>query len=229
LDTMPVRFTCRLIVVRADRGKLRVKYGPLSDDFVRLLTLHGPEMIIPPDREMTEQELSEWEFRLVTGTGFYGSMQTTPEDAPLVEAKRTYEDQIPKGSVSTELFWADIEGGIRMLAVRVTNGWKRPVPTFSISADYRYDAPQPEQVGHTQAHVLSDSERMFRPLGVSFQGELWPRMTAEFALDPTALNCLQSRAASMSAETYWFALRTDGQEFDRIPGQVVGAFLDEDG
>jgi hypothetical protein len=50
---MPVRVTCRLLVVRTESGKPRVQYGYLGDDCVRMLTVHGPQMVIPPTGEMT--------------------------------------------------------------------------------------------------------------------------------------------------------------------------------
>jgi hypothetical protein len=226
---MPVRFTCRLLVVRTESGKLKVRYGPLDDECERMLTVHGPEIVIPPAEELTNTEFAEWEARLVTGTGFHYSFSNTPITAALVEAKRTYEDQIPKGAVEAELFWAESHAGEQMLAVRVTNGWNSTIPKLSLSTECHYDAPQPEKVGTIQAAAVGGSESMFHPMGSAMMGDdLWPQTTAGFALDPRVLELLRSRVASLSTESYWIALRTDGQEFDRIPGVVLGSFLDED-
>jgi hypothetical protein len=48
----------------------------------------------------------------------------------------------------------------------------------------------------------------------------------EFHLNPQGMKVLRSRVAAVSTEVYWIALRTDGYEFDRIPGELVGAFVD---
>jgi len=223
---MPVKFICRLLVVRTESGKLRVQYGYLGDDCVRMLTVHGPQMVIPPSGEMTDEEFSRWEFELVAGTGFYYSLSNTPISSALVEATRTYEEHITKGTVQAELAWVQNEGGERTLAVRVTNGWTRPVPRFSLSTECHYDAPQPEQIGSVQAHALGGSESMFHPMGPILGDDLWTRVTVGFYLDPAMMVPLRSRVAALSTESYWIALRTDGQEFDRIPGEVLGAFLE---
>lgn len=200
---MPVKFTCRLLVVRTESGKLRVKYGYLGDDCVRMLTVHGPEMVDPPAGDMTDEEFSRWEFELVAGTGFSYSFSNTPINSALVEATRTYEDQIPKGTVQTELGWAQNEGGERTLAVRITNGWTRPVPKFSLSTECHYDAPQPEQIGSVQAQALGGSESMFYPMGPVSGSDLWPQVTVGFFLDPAVMGPLRSRVAALSTESYW--------------------------
>jgi hypothetical protein len=43
-----------------------------------------------------------------------------------------------------------------------------------------------------------------------------------------AISGLKSRAASMSPETHWIALRTADQEFDRISGGSVAEFLEQE-
>jgi hypothetical protein len=223
---MPVRYTCRVLVVRTESGKLRVRYGHLSEESVRFLTIHGPQMFMPPDREMTEEEFARWEFETVCGTGFtYSYSNSTSLDAPLVEAKRTYEDTIPKGVVQTELAWAENGQGDRVLAVKVRNGWDQAIPKFSLTTECHYDAPQPQQMGQTQALMLGGSESMFLPIGFSCP-DLYPTMTAGYALDAMVMPMLRSRVASLSTESYYIALRTDGYEFERIPGHVVGEFLD---
>jgi hypothetical protein len=182
-------------------------------------------MVLPPTEEMTEEEFTRWEFEMLTGTGYSYSFTSTSLDAPLVEAKRTYEDEIPKGMVQTKLDWAENEEGERTLAVRVTNGWDQHIPNFSLSTECHYDAPQLITVGQTEARMLGGSESMFHPIG--FGGsDLWPTMTTGYALDLQVMPVLRSRVASLSTESYWIALRTDGYEFDRIPGEIVGEFLD---
>jgi hypothetical protein len=225
---MPVRFTCRLLVVRTETGKLRVEYGCLEDECVQMLTVHGPRMVFPPSQEMTDEEFSRWEFELVAGTGFYYSCGHTPLSAAIVEARRTYDDVIPKGSVRSELSWVQNEAGERTLGVRVANGWFRQIPNFSLATVCRYEAPQPVDLGTVPAQALGGSEQMFRRLGASGDGDLWAGMTADFILDPRAMGPLRSRVASLSTECYWIVLLTDGHEFDRIPGEIVGAFLEED-
>jgi hypothetical protein len=43
---MPVRFTCRLLVVRTESGKLRVKYGPSTTKMAS--RTRGPNKKTPP-------------------------------------------------------------------------------------------------------------------------------------------------------------------------------------
>jgi hypothetical protein len=225
---MPIRFTCRLSAVRTESGKIRLCYQPLGEKHLRFLTIHGPEMVLPPEEEMTDEEFDRWEWDLCCRTGFSTSMESTPLDAPLVEARRTFEDQIPPGSVRAELFWAHNDAGARTLGVRVTNEWNQPIPRFSLSTDCHYDAPQPEQMVSVPALALGERESMFHPLGATTGGDLWPRLPVSFYLDPSVLGSLRSRAASLSTESQWIAMRTDGYEFDRIPGEMVAAFLDSE-
>jgi len=225
---MPLRYTCRLLVVRSESGKLKVRYGWLGEDFERLLVIHGPGMIFPPEEEMTDEEFRRWELQTANGTGYTYSVSNTPEDAPLVEAKKTYEDEIPLGSVRPELLWAENESGERTLAVRVTSEWDRLIPQFSLATDCTYDAPQPEKVGDVQTHVMGESGRVFHPMDSGQGGDLWPGVPMGYYLDLRMLSKLRSRAASLSTESHWISLRTDGYEFDRIPGEMVAAFLDKE-
>jgi hypothetical protein len=222
---MPVRFTCRLLIVPTAGDKYRVQYGPLDDPQGRLLTVHSPEVVIPPTGEMTHDEVEQWEFKLVSKPGFYGSMENTSVDAPLVEAKRTVEDEIPPGSVRTELFWARNNRGDRTLAVRVTNGWDRPIPRFSLATVADYEAPQPWDIRGIDAQMLGGSETFFHPMGPVVGPDFWPGRTAEFALDTRVLPSVRSRAAALSPESHRISLRTDGYEFDRIGGGRVAEFL----
>jgi hypothetical protein len=217
------------LVVRTESGKFRVKYGPLADASTGVITVHGPGMVLPPDTDMTQEELSRWHFELVNETGYYYSIENAPVTDAVVEATRTYEDEIPRGSVRAELFWAQINAGDRTLAVRVTNGWSRQIPKFSLSTDCHYDAPQPVEVGAVQGQWLGGSESMFHPIGFKTGGNFWPGLTLEFALDPMVMGPLRSRVAALSTESYWIALRTAGHEFDRIPGERVGAFVEGEG
>jgi hypothetical protein len=224
---MPIQYTCRVLVVRTESGKLRVRYGHLSEEHVRFLTIHGPRMFLPPDGEMTDEEFARWEFETVHNTGFTYSYSPAPLDAPLVEAKRTYEDTIPKGVVRTKLFWGEFLGRReRTLGVRVTNGWNQHIPRFSLSADCHYDAPQPVQMGKTQVMMLIDSELMLPITDLVGISDLRPTITVEWFLDPRALPVLRRGVDSLSTESYYIALRTYGYEFDRIPGEVVREFLD---
>jgi hypothetical protein len=84
-------------------------------------------------------------------------------------------------------------------------------------------------MGTVPGQWLGGTESMFHPMGAWTGGNLWPGLTIEFALDPMLRGPLRSRIASLSTESYWIALRTDGYEFDRIPGATVGAFLQGEG
>jgi hypothetical protein len=44
--------------------------------------------------------------------------------------------------------------------------------------------------------------------------------------NPQRMKVLRSRVAAVSTEGYWIALRTEGYEFERIPCELVGAFVD---
>jgi hypothetical protein len=215
---MPLRFTCRLLVVRTAGGRLKVKYGYLGDKCERLLVLHGQEMLIPPDHEMTQDEFDRWEQQLAYSAGYTSSASKTVQPtAPLVEAKRTYEDEIPVGAVKTELFWAQPSPDSRTLAVRVTNAWGREIPRLSLSCEDRNETAGP-------VHRAAGREERFKPLK-PFMGDLFPHASAEFLFRSEALPLFLSRTAVLSTEQYWIALRTDGYEFDRIPGEVLEKFL----
>jgi hypothetical protein len=112
--------------------------------------------------------------------------------------------------------------------VRVTNEWDQAIPRFSLSTDYHYDAPQPEQMGTVPAQVFEGNDSIFSPMGPTMGGDLGPRMTLSFYLDPRVIDALRSRAASLSTDSHWIALRTDGYEFDRVPGKVVAEFLERE-
>jgi hypothetical protein len=59
--------------------------------------------------------------------------------------------------------------------------------------------------------------------------DLAQRVPVGYRLPPDFFQAIQSWVASMSPECYWIALQTDGEEFDRVPGQDVADFLDSDG
>lgn len=236
---MAVTFTCRLLLVRTESGKLKLKYGHLDEDCVRPVILKGPDVIIPPTQEMTEQEYNLWEYQRVKAGFGIGYENTSPDD-PLVVTKRTYEDVIPKGSIRTELYWVNLPDGRQTLGVRVTNGWNRMVPNFSLANSYQNNAPQPDRTGNDAknrgsssnsmvfaAMALGGSEAAYQRVGMTKDGDLAPQKTVEFTLDPRSVASFRSRTAALSPENYWISLLTDGREFDRIPGKIVGAFLDE--
>jgi hypothetical protein len=72
---------------------------------------------------------------------------------------------------------------------------------------------------------VGGSESMFQrqtPVG----GDALPlNFPVRFVYDPRCLPGFLSRTAALSPERYWISLTTEGYEFDRIPGSVVGAFL----
>lgn len=226
---MPARFTCRLLLTRTPGGKLRVRYGPLGDECVRVLTYHSPEMLIPPEAEMTQEEFERWQYELTMRLGCAEYFAATPLDAPLVEATRTLEDAIPKGSVKSELTWARRgEDGEVTLAVVIANGWTRPVPDFSLVAAFRYEAPQSEMIGDIRAQLTGGTDAMFFPAEGGLSKELWPGQKRSYVLDPRALPSIKSRAAALSPESHWLSLRTAGQEFDKVPGAIVAQFLESE-
>jgi hypothetical protein len=215
---MPARFTCRLLIVRTASGRIRVRYGCLGDKCERVLVLHGPEMLIPPDHEMTDKEFELWEYQLAYSAGYTSrASRNVSVDSPLVEAKRTYEDEIPVDSVKAVLFWEQPALGGQTLAVRVTNTWAKVIPRFSLSCEDGNETVGP-------GRGVSNRDERFKPLK-PFMGDLHPLMSAEFVLRPEAFPLFRSRAASLSIEQYWIALLTDGYEFDRIPGELVAKFL----
>jgi len=234
---MAVTFTCRLLVVRTDTGKIRIKYGYLGDDCMHVFVVLGPRIFLPPEEELTDQEFDRLQSDLVS-TGFViREGQRTPHgvDAPLVEAKKTYEDEIPRGSVETELFWHRNDAGETTLGVRVTNRWNRTVPVFTPAVHYDNETPQPKSAGVQRVggdislfHPLEPLSSVVKVSGVHplHRRDLWPQCSLAFYLDHRAMPELRSYAASLSPERYWIKLRTEGLEFDRIPGDVVGQFLD---
>jgi hypothetical protein len=204
-----------------------LKFGYLGDDCEHRITVTGPDVVVPPGMEMSDAELSKWEFDLTCGTGYSLGWEKTPLDAPLVEARKTFEDEIPKGTVKTELFWARTNDDQEMLACRVISGWHMPIPKFSLTADYRFDVPQPT-AGIAKGRYAGGSDSFCLPRDSVYGEDLYPRVTVEYYLPPMAISGLKSRAASMSPETHWIALRTADQEFDRISGGSVAEFLEQE-
>jgi hypothetical protein len=226
---MPVRFTCRLIAVRTESGNLRVEYGPLGDGTMLVVFGQSRCMILPPEGELTDEEYERWKH--VTAAENQASIvhESTPLNAPLVEAKRTYEDVIPPGSVRAVLRWARDQAGQQTLAVEVTNEWERPIQGFFLATVCNYPQPQPMKTGNSgiDFQVFSGTETMFTPMGRILGPDLYPRTPTGFALNPQVLPILRSRAASLSPEYHWIALLTDGYEFDRISGTMIAGFLDQ--
>lgn len=225
---MPVRFTCRLLVVPTESGKYRIKYGYLGEHCSRLLTINGPAMIQPPDNELTAQELDRWEFSLTNGTGYSFAYQQTSVDAPLVEARRTIEDMIPKGSVSWRLLPMQNDNGERTFAVELHNSWHEQIPKISLASCWENETPQ-EVRGFPAKMAVQDlggSDMAFSrmtPIGLDSLPINYPIV---FLYAMNFLETLQSRIAALSPERYWISLRTEGYEFDRIPGAELAALLD---
>jgi hypothetical protein len=225
---MAVRFTCRLVVVRTPSGNLRVRYAHLgSAGAERILTVVGPVMVTPPAGDMTDAEFERWECQLVCDTGSrYVSDLATVDPSYLVEARHTIEDEIPAGSVRWKLYWAQDPSDARTLGVALVNQWNCPIPNFSLSADRRPESPQPESDVPPDWGLggAGDGPRAFRRL-TSGGPDLDPRVGALFASEPSLLPDVRRWAAGLSPEGHWITLRTDGYEFDRIPGARVAAFL----
>jgi hypothetical protein len=222
---MAVRFTTRLQAVRTSPGKVRVKFGYLGDPCHELIVVTGPDVVLPPATEMSDEEFDRWQFDLTCNTEYSLSYQNLAVDTPLVEAEKTFEDEIPKGAVTAELFWPEARDALGCL---VKSSWDRAIPNFSITADFKYDAPQPTDLGAVKSHMAGGSISFVLPQGSAHGKDLSPHVAVEYYLPPMFLTQMKSRAASMSPETHWLSLRTDNQEFDRIPGSVVADFLEDD-
>jgi hypothetical protein len=138
---MPDKFTCRLHDVPTPDGKHRVEYGPLDDVRERILIIEGPQIVIPPKGAMTDEEFERWK-KEMAAAGYVCCYWAVQENAPLVEANRTYWDRIPKNAVQAELTWFKNEAGNTSIGVRVTNNWSRKIPEFSVVAASTYDATQ---------------------------------------------------------------------------------------
>lgn len=232
---MPVRFTCRVSVFRAPSGKFRLRYAPLNimhappeETPVRLLTINGPSMIIPPDAEMTAAELDRWEFATVHETGCSYTFEMTPGNAPLVEAHRTIEDLIPKGSVKWQFQELEDRAGRRTFGIVLRSTWRGQIPRFSLATCWENESPQiqPGMPAHLGVRELSGSESVFHRMTPIGMDALPPNIEIPFAYDARSLDSFLSRMASLSPERYWISLLTEGHEFDRIPGPQVSAFLD---
>jgi hypothetical protein len=223
-----VRFTCRLLIVQTDSGKLRLKYGCLATGEGRLIALTGPEMILPPDREFTAEELDRWEWEIGCA-GYTRNFEVTPADAPLVEAKYTIEDEIPKGSVRWRLATFHMDDGRRTFVVELTNTWDRQVPRITLQFTWLNETPQTHPTAPPQMDIreLGGSDNFFRrmtPIGLD---HLPPNYPIPFTYDPRALPTLLSRVAALSPERYCVEFLTEGHVFDRIPGAELSTVLDE--
>jgi hypothetical protein len=220
---MAVHFTTRLLAVRTSSGKIRIQFGHLEDECEQLLVITGPDVIVPPQLEMTDEQFDRWQFDLTSGTGFGLYFGETSVDAPLVEAQKTLEDIIPKGAVIADLFWARVNSD-RSIGVRIVNTWHQPIPAFSLSVDYKYETPQPSRIGDTPSRHAGGATYFAQKS--ANDGMLRPNTPTEYYLHPAPFRALQSYAASLSPENFWIALRTAEREFDRVPGNVVAEFIE---
>lgn len=64
--------------------------------------------------------------------------------------------------------------------------------------------------------------------GYFVNNTLMPGRRIVFVLDPRVMSVMRSRVASCSPEHYWLALTTGGNEFLRVPGNLVGAFIESE-
>lgn len=221
---MPVRFTCRLLLIRTASETFRVEYGHLGSDCTEILQFTGPHVIMPPTQELTEEQLDEWR-QTIAEQGFNWFIEGVSENAPLVEAKRTYEDIIPKGSVKAELDIArNNETGQVTLAVRLKNQWRGKIPNVSVTTDHVAESPDMLNLGGITSEAVGGSETML-PMPGNLGKDLLPDRVYGFYLDPRFFEILKTRAVAFSPESHWITLRTDGHEFDRIPGKQVATFL----
>lgn len=232
---MPIRYSSYLLVTDAGEGRVRLRYGHITEAD-RLLVVTGPQPVTPPGREFTRAEFDRWQFDLTCGTG-YGirlDWSINPNKPhPAVEVSRTYEDEIPKGSVSWALAWMrSSQTHEPTVGVTVRNGWDRPIPEFCLAAafDAGMNLPvpgAPAELGLRDAGAGSESAfvRVGPPIG---GGDLVPHLPAAFAFSLDFYPGLRDRAAVLSPDQHWIELRTAGYEFDRIPGKAVADFLDTD-
>jgi hypothetical protein len=224
-----IRFTCRVLVVRTESGKLRLKYGYICDpEAVRLITLTGPEMILPPDREFTAEELDRWE-REIGCAGYTRSFQVTPADAPLVESKYTIEDEIPKGSVHWRLATFHLDNGESTFVVELTNTWNRQIPRVTLQFTWLNETPQTHPTAPPQMDIreLGGSDNFFRRMAPIGGNDMPPSFAIPFMYDTRALPTLLSRVAALSPERYCVEFLTEGHVFDSIAGAELSTVLDE--
>lgn len=254
---MPARFTCRLVVTKHENGKVSVGYAPLVDlDNERQpLILRGPTIVIPPEGEMTEDEYKFWLDELTALKRY-----TTPPlerfdtSAPLVEAIRTYEELIPRGSIRAELEWLD-HGEQQLLCVILENTSDLIIPRVSLKTVCKADLPTEWKIGEADGQLTGSTEEMFSPVldiavlgreevklpearlkklrrldqSLSSRGkEFYAGKPKAWVLDSDFLPTIKNRAAFMSPEKHWISVMTDGYEFGRIPGDQIATFLNSE-
>ncbi len=234
---MPVRYTSRLIVVDTPSCKVQVKYGYLGNCRRQtgrggrsIFVFEGDSIVVPPTEEMTEAETFQWERSLVETMGFASIRRSSIDlNAPLVEAKKTIEDEIPKGSVEYKLLCTRRAEGEMLIGVELSNKWKHHIPNISVNSVWEAQSPQPmEPTGSgIVAMMVGASESAFRREPDGDHASLAPKIPALFASDQQATREMRSRAVALSPEHHWLALCTDGYEFDRIPGAIVAGFFDQ--
>jgi hypothetical protein len=223
---MPVRFTCRLMAYRRPDGNTHVRYAPLDDeDGMPLVFEGGSEVLLAPTNSMTPEEFERWQFWACSSAGYSQTFDESPAGKALVEVRRTVEDEIPDGCVSADLEWEDGQSGEKVLTVKVTNGWFRPIPKLSLSVCHQ--GSQHYQIGSIPVEESGGSMRLqsqtFLP-----DNTIYPGYVARFALPSLFLDSLRSQAAVMSPDDHWLALETDGREFFRVGGAELATFLESD-
>lgn len=229
---MPNRYTTYLIVVPTSTGKLRLQYGhPLDAPHGRTVLLTGPEPVLPPDREFTEEELKDWRNQKIFEAGFSlsgGRPMNPKKHCPIIEVLKTIEEQIPKGSIEWAFAWLKVPGyDDELLTIRVVNRWNLPIPDFSMATAYEAEQTDPSMPAEWGAVQTGGSDSAFRLIGPPIGlGSLYPTIPAVYALDPPFLSRARSRVDVLSPEDNWIELRTAGYEFDRIPSNALAAFLD---
>lgn len=214
---MSVTYTCRLKAVPTAAGKVRLAYVPLGDRG-RLYMLRGPAMVVPPAEEMTPAEAERWVHAL-TASGYEGVCESTPTDAPLVEAVRTIEDEIPPRAVRWEFGRSD---GGAVPTITLTNDWRRAIPDVTVWFVTRAEFPRAAPGGPAYLLVAGGESSLFGTRGVV----LGAGRSATVAADPAVLDQVRDALAALSSENYWLSLRTGGREFARVSGAELAGALD---
>ena len=245
---MPERFVCRLSQFVSPAGTIRVRYAPPDTDGAQPLVIVAPEVVVPPSGELTHAEFADWLDGVKKFSGPHIIFKHGPDKTALVTAARTFEDEILPGQVRATLDWLELDGARTVVAV-VECLSDLVIPRLSLAVVTVGESLQ--SLGPKALGMLTTgaTDFVFEPapdwlklqLGIHQKApsgpvrrldewhmspdDLGPGRPRAFVLLPEAADAFRSRGMSLSRESHYIAVCTDGYEFDRIGGDQITDLL----
>ena len=229
---MPLRYTCHLAAIKTGDNKFRVQYAPIGEGIP--YTFRGPQIVLPPESEMTWEECEEWSYQVAcyrfTVQEGQDTLPPTGGLSPVVRVERTFD--IPEGKLRFRFEWLEEQPGQRSLTLEVTNEWDQPMPNVSISLVYSHTPQSWEGAPAELAMLKTGGSASFLRIMpgdkvVTNQPALLrPGDHVKFVLPPNYVSMLLTFVASLSREDFWISIKTGEVEFDRVASEVVAQFVD---